>query len=45
MKVRDSVVEQSLSLWEIVGSTPLSGGILFKLIKISEDILVIHFQT
>ena len=27
-----------------MGSTPLSGSILFKIVIISEEILVIHFQ-
>ena len=35
MKGRGSVVEQSLSTWEVMGSTPLSGSILFELVIIS----------
>ena len=44
MKGGGSVVEWSLSKGEVMGSTPLSGGLLFKLVIISEEILVIHFQ-
>ena len=44
MRGSGSVVEQSLSKQEVMGSTPLSGSLLFKLVIISEEILVIHFQ-
>ena len=44
MKEVGSVVEQSLSNQEVMGSTPHSGGILFKLVIILEEILVNHFQ-
>ena len=35
MKGRGSVVEQSLSNYKVMGSTPLSGSILFELVIIS----------
>ena len=44
MKGISSEVEQSLSIWQVMGSTPLSGSILFQLVIVSEEILVIHFQ-
>ena len=44
MKGSGSVVERLLSKQEVMGSTPLSGSILFKLVIISKEILVIHFQ-
>ena len=44
MREIGAVVERSLSVRKVMGSTPLSGSILFKLVIISEEILVIHFQ-